>query len=67
MSKAEWLSVSMKCSETLVGLDLETGLSTVLQCSLKRSLSLRLVLNVLKFTAVTLDHVNYFQYCTASR
>ena len=43
MSKAEWLGVSMKCSETLVGLDLETGLSTVLRCSLKCFFSLHFV------------------------
>ena len=42
MSLAEW-SLVRKCSETVVGLEIVDGLSTDLRCSLKRSLSRRLV------------------------
>ena len=38
MSLTEW-SLVRKCSETVVGLEILDGLSTGLQCSLKRSLS----------------------------
>ena len=49
-----------KCSETVVGLEILHGLSTGLRCSLKRSLSRRLVsLNYVLFGAlVALYHVN---------
>ena len=42
MSLAE-SSLVRKCSETVVGLEILEGLSTGLRCSLKRSLSRRLV------------------------
>ena len=42
MSFAEW-SLVRKCSETVVSLEILDGLSTGLWCSLKRSLSRRLV------------------------
>ena len=42
MSFAEW-SLVRKCSETVVSLEILDGLSTCLWCSLKRSLSRRLV------------------------
>ena len=42
ISVALW-SLERKCSETAVGLEMLVCLSTVLRCSLKRSLSFRLV------------------------
>ena len=42
MSFAEW-SLVRKCSETVVGLEILDKLSTGLRCSLKQSLSRRLV------------------------
>ena len=42
MSLALW-SLERKCSETAVGLEMLVRLSTGLRCSLKRSLSRRLV------------------------
>ena len=47
-----------KCSETVVGLEILDGLSTGLRCSLKRSLSRRLVTYVLFGAVVALYHVN---------
>ena len=49
-----------KCSETVVGLEILDGLSTGLRCSLKRSLSRRLVspMYCLEQWLVALYHVN---------
>ena len=57
MSEALW-SLERKCSETVVGLERFVCLSTVLRCSLKRSLSRRFVSPVLFVAAVAMYHVN---------